>query len=217
MPLFVAFTGTTLAYLVVREFDPPVWLSLVTKPVPVLLLLAALVGGRRTPGRKWPTALALVFSLVGDVALVFRSDAGFLIGLGGFLVAHLCYVAAFAGKPELTGRRLAMSVALIPYGVALNALLWSHTGPMRLPVAAYSVVLLGMVVVALLSRGVPVHAKAGAAVFAASDSLLALQLFGYAFPGGGLVSMALYEAAQWLLVAPAPEPATESSAEQRTS
>jgi uncharacterized membrane protein YhhN len=40
--------------------------------------------------------VALVFSLGGDVALLFDDKQAFLAGLALFLIAHVCYIVAFA-------------------------------------------------------------------------------------------------------------------------
>lgn len=58
----------------------------VTKPLVVPAIAAA------TPGR--PPAPALAASWAGDVALLSRSDAGLLGGIGAFAIAHAAYLAA---------------------------------------------------------------------------------------------------------------------------
>jgi uncharacterized membrane protein YhhN len=83
----------------------------VTKPAVVpAIALAARSGGRP------PAAVdaALVGSWVGDVALLSRSDAGLLGGIGGFAAAHLAYLAGtrrFAatsvGRPPAAGQHTA--------------------------------------------------------------------------------------------------------------
>jgi len=199
--LVIPFVLLCATYLGLRAFDPPWWVAVLTKPAPFLLLLVATLRGRPTAGKRVPTMVALVFSMGGDVALVFRNDLAFLLGLSSFLLAHVAYVVAFFGSRRVTPGRLAASLALVPYGVALNLLTAPKSGPLAIPVAIYSLVLLGLVAVTLLTRDVAGSVVAGAIAFAASDSILALQLFGYPFAGGSFVLMVLYDAAQWLLVA----------------
>jgi len=76
-----------------------------SKAVPIALL-AALVAVEPAPidaGYRWLVVAALLFSLAGDVCLVFAR--GFVPGLASFLVAHLLYVAAFARQVDGTPAR----------------------------------------------------------------------------------------------------------------
>lgn len=162
-----------------------------TKPLlmPVLLV-----------GRDRPTQRALVLSGAGDVALLGSSDVAFLAGLGSFLASHVAWILAL--RQREAGRRLrAKPILAAPHVAAylgLNAYLWSRTGKDRLPVVAYSTVLLAMSLVALDSGSS--KAAAGGALFLASDSLLALEKFGNVhLPAHDGLVMATYTSAVALL------------------
>ena len=162
-----------------------------TKP---LLMPALLVG------RDRPTQRALVLSGAGDVALLGSSDVAFLAGLGSFLASHVAWIVAL--RQREAGRRLrAKPILAAPHVAAylgLNAYLWSRTGKDRLPVVAYSTVLLAMSLVALDSGSS--RAAAGGALFLASDSLLALEKFGNVhLPAHDGLVMATYTSAVALL------------------
>ena len=93
--------------------------------------------------------IGLVLGALGDAALLGRSSRAFLAGLGAFLLGHLAYVAATLGLvpigawPTTTG-----SGALIPVvaGGSALAVLWPRLGSMRVPVIAYVVAIVAMVV-----------------------------------------------------------------------
>lgn len=162
-----------------------------TKP---LLMPALMVG------RDRPTQRALALSGAGDVALLGSSDAAFITGLGSFLASHLAWIVALRQR-EVGGRLRAKPVLAAPHlaaYVGLNAYLWNRTGKDRLPVIAYSTVLLAMSLVALDSGSS--KAAAGGALFLASDSLLALEKFGNVhLPAQHGLVMATYTSAAALL------------------
>ena len=117
----------------------------VAKPLVMLLLLVvtleSLDGAQRTA-----VAAAVVFGLLGDVALLNRIDA-FIAGLGAFLVGHLLYVAGFAIeglKPVPTAIGVVAAVVLVgALGRPIIAAV-RHT-PLHIPVAVYVVVIAAMV------------------------------------------------------------------------
>jgi uncharacterized membrane protein YhhN len=162
-----------------------------TKP---LLMPALMVG------RDRPTQRALALSGAGDVALLGSSEVAFLAGLGSFLASHVAWIVALRQR-EAGGRLRAKPILAAPNVAAyvgLNAYLWSRTGKDRLPVAAYSTVLLAMSLVALDSGSS--KAAAGGALFLASDSLLALEKFGNVhLPAHDGLVMATYTSAVALL------------------
>jgi len=151
-------------------------------------------------GRDRPVQCALALGGAGDVALLGRSDAAFTAGLASFLASHAAWIVALRRRPG-GGRLRARPVLAAPHlaaFAALGAYLWPRTGKDRLPVAAYSTVLLAMALTAL-DRGSP-KAAAGGALFLVSDALLALEKFGdLHLPAHEGLVMATYTSAQALL------------------
>lgn len=180
----------------------------VTKP---LLMPSLATRSGLDPWRRQLLA-AQAFSWGGDLALMGRSRASFLAGVGLFSGAHLSYIAAFrqrsttpiAGTP---GRRrfLALGGAL---ACGMGAAAAREDRALAVPVTAYAVLLATMVAAAAaIDRtrdGERREVLGGAALFLASDSLLGARKFlvGEERPGSaaleGLV-MATYTAAQWRL------------------
>ena len=169
----------------------PRWL---TKP----LLMPALMAGSDRRSRR-----ALVLAGAGDVALLGSSDAAFTVGLACFLAGHIAWIAALRQRPG-GGRLRSRPVLAVPYlagFVALTAYLWPRTGKDRVPVLAYSTVLLAMSLVAL-DTGSP-RAAAGGGLFLLSDTLLALERFGgIRLPAHEGLVMGTYTTAQALLAEP---------------
>lgn len=185
--------------------SPP--LAAATKPLlmPVLLVwtLANAVAGS-TPAVALMAGLFCAF--MGDVLL--QGDS-ITYGLGAFALMQIAYLLMFRVIPG-HGLVRAWPLATIPFvliWVVMNAVLWSYTGDLRIPVLIYSALLIAMSLSALdatlrLASSVQWFPAIGGGLFVISDGLLALQLFnvvGTTSFGDAMV-MATYCAAQFLIV-----------------
>ena len=175
----------------------------VFKPLTTVLIIviALTVEGERRGYRRLIVA-GLCFSLVGDVLLMLPSDQ-FVPGLLSFLIAHLFYIAAFRSRIKgSTSARTALGC--VAYGSFMLWLLFPRLGDMKLPVSIYLLVILAMAWQALnrwaitQSRGA-MFAAAGAILFVASDSMIALHRFFSPFRLAELLILVTYFTAQWLI------------------
>lgn len=190
----------------------PAWQVYLFKPLTTSLLLVMALGLARAaargggPGPRYHLLICagLIASLAGDIFLMLPEDR-FVAGLASFLVAHLCYIAAFArGVPWNRGALLAL-----PYAAAFGALvtaLWPTLGALRGAVVTYGGVLGTMAWRAgvrwSVRRTPPAAAAAiGGVLFMLSDSALAIDRFAAPFASATFVVMTTYVAAQWLIVA----------------
>ncbi|MEU0842130.1 lysoplasmalogenase [Streptomyces sp. NPDC005962] len=169
-----------------------------TKPalMPVLAAYAALRGGPR------PLVAALLCGCGGDVLLQLGGEAAFLAGMGCFAAGHLCYLTLFARSGR---RRTAAWAAWVACGygalwLGSTAALWPGLDAgLRVPVAAYSLLLTAMALGAL--RAGP-WTGLGGALFLLSDGLIAAGLADWPQPPvPQFWIMATYLAAQYLLTA----------------
>jgi uncharacterized membrane protein YhhN len=143
--------------------------------------------------------VGLGLGVVGDIALLGDSKRAFLAGLSAFLLGHVAYVVACAAvdSPQYWLAD-AWFAAALPVAVAAIALykLWPRLGSMRVPVIAYVIVIVVMVigalavraelehrdlVVAMLHHGLSFEARdrlaVGAVLFFASDLAVARDKF----------------------------------------
>ena len=186
-PVFAALASADVL-LAVTGHGRGRWL---TKP----LLMPVLMAGRDRPAQR-----ALALGGAGDVALLGDGEAAFTAGLVSFLAGHLAWIAALRQRPGGGYLRAhpALAVPHVAAFGAMNAYLWKRTGKDRIPVVAYSTVLLAMSLTALDS-GSP-RTAAGGALFLASDTMLALEKFGgLRLPAHEALVMATYTTAQALL------------------
>jgi uncharacterized membrane protein YhhN len=170
-----------------------------TKPLlmPVLAAFALVAAGDRREDMRLPAA-GIAVSGLGDTALL-GPESWFVPGMGAFAAAHACYVTALArdGAARGVSRRVAAGYGAL--WAALTAVLWRRLGSLRVPVAAYSLLLVSM---AVLASGRNREAAAGGALFVASDALIACGLAGInALPRQESAVMPTYIAAQFLLAA----------------
>lgn len=181
--LIVALAGAAL-FLLGLHFELK-WLTLLSKPLPVICLLIWLREAPTGIYRRW-VAIGLAFSLLGDVLLEWPADL-FVFGLGAFLLAHLAYLVAYLSDT----RRLApmdLLLAILAAGGMFLVLTNAGLGQLLLPVALYSLAIGAMLWRALARIGAVGTASAwlaagGAALFVLSDSLIGINRFVAPFEG----------------------------------
>ncbi|MGC4111649.1 MAG: lysoplasmalogenase [Nocardioides sp.] len=168
-----------------------------------LVVVALALGATDTGAGLW-LVVALILGLAGDVFLLGDSDTRFRLGLGAFLLGHLAYVVSFSrlGLDPPDWAWLAWVVLIVcllsTRNVAPATYLrsgWALAGP----VALYTVVIGAMVIVAF-DTGEPVIAL-GATIFAASDSILAVNRFVRPMSWAPVAVMVTYHVGQALVVA----------------
>ena len=180
------------------------WQVFTFKPLATLLILAlALALPPVSPAYQWTIAAGLLFSTAGDVFLMLPRDR-FVTGLASFLVAHLCYIGAFAIGVPFAAAPLLWLPFFAAGGVVL-ALIWPGLKPaLRVPVAVYVVVIAAMAGQAtgrwsLAGDGAALAAVIGASLFMVSDAVLAINRFRWPFRAGRAINLATYWAAQLLI------------------
>jgi len=177
----------------------------VAKPLTMALLVgvAATAGDPGSDVRVW-LVVGAALGLVGDIALMGKSEVAFMIGLGAFSLGHLAYAisALYVGfEPEWALVGAAYIVALLSFRFATRTV----PGARRLggsvlagAVVFYACVISAMVVTAWGSA--VALAGVGAMAFAASDWVLGHERFVGPIPGGRLSVMVPYHIGQALLI-----------------
>lgn len=176
----------------------------VAKPAVMLAIIAIAAREPRPISTRYRAliVIGLAWSLAGDILLMVPQDL-FVAGLLAFLVAHLCYIVAFAR----TGGGLRDPVAAVAVSAiagTMLAILWPGLGALRIPVVVYVTVIATMAWQAIarwrhLRSPDAAGAALGAALFLASDSALALRKFRGEFAGATFVILGTYWVAQYLI------------------
>jgi uncharacterized membrane protein YhhN len=158
-----------------------------------------------------PAMLAFFFSWLGDIALLFSGSRLFLMGLGSFLISHLCYIWVFQRrdsrlKNTLLARRPLWILPFLLYAFLLAWILLPRVNvSLKIAILFYMATILAMAVSALDRKGaVPGNSflliMAGALFFLFSDSAIALNKFVVKIPWSGYWVMSTYIAAQVLIM-----------------
>ncbi|MBG9378189.1 lysoplasmalogenase [Panacibacter sp. DH6] len=182
--------------------------------VPVLLI-GVYAASQETKHRKSKViiTLAFFFCFLGDFFLLNDAElSNFILGLSGFLLAHLFFIYFFLRLKKFSDKyRLFLFANTFIILVYIGALLFvCHTGIMRnnmeIPVGLYAIVLGLMLLTAIhtvnnksLQKLAKVYFIPGALFFVLSDSLLALQKFALDIRYGGILVMVTYAAAIFIL------------------
>lgn len=218
--LFVGLYGVTILAVLLSSLLGMPWLNWVFKPLLMpLLIWFVWINTRKqeatgssndsdindwngltglTSLTKWLLA-ALFFSWLGDIFMIFQHDyeIGFLLGLGNFLIAHICYIFVF-GKTSSPNSQLAsgsysppkdilrqkpyLLLPFLAYAAVLLYMLYPNLGDMFVPVLVYASIISLMAIFAVRRYG-KVNARSfhlvwiGALIFIASDSIIAIHKF----------------------------------------
>ena len=169
-------------------------LLVVFKPT-TTILIGALVGWPEATFGKL-VAVGIWLSLIGDVALLWPTKTGFLVGLGTFLLAHVAYVIAFIGVASWSWAVVPVAVVVAIATRSTVRAIWDGSKEVRGPAMAYATVISLMVVCAAATLGGPLRlapfAAVGAALFYLSDSSLARNLFAKPIPHVAILTLGVY-------------------------
>lgn len=163
------------------------WLTLLSKPLPVICLLLWLRSAPPSAYRHW-IAVGLGFSLLGDVLLEWPADL-FVFGLGAFLLAHLAYLAAYLSETRRLAPVALLAAALVA-GSMFALLAGAGLSALLAPVLLYSLAIACMLWRALARVASTATATrsawlaaGGAVLFVLSDSLIGINRFVAPFDG----------------------------------
>jgi uncharacterized membrane protein YhhN len=170
----------------------------VTKPLlmPMLMLMAFQLNIKD----KY-LYIALFFSLLGDVFLMFGGELYFMVGLGFFLLAHVFYIFLFKSQFKFSLLKAAPFAAstltyflFIKRGIDQNLLI---------PVSVYCLVITLMGIFAACRKTNNLSytfVLIGSIFFIISDSLIAFNKFYAPLPASSFWVMSTYGLAQFLIV-----------------
>ena len=191
----------------------------IAKPLLMITLIGfyiQAVAGKWNKVHKLMVA-AFFFSWIGDVALmfVFKNENFFLLGLVGFLMAHILYAVAFSNVTDintepLLPKKFLTIIPLLIYMVVLLALLLpslygnEHTKPILIPVIIYTVAISTMVVFSInrykrVNKQSFIFVLSGALLFMFSDSIIAINKFLSPFFSASIYIMILYILGQYFI------------------
>lgn len=155
--------------------------------------------------------MSLVFAFIGDVFLMWpERKTNFLLGLGSFLIGHLCYVLLFLQNISFAKDvPVWFYLIIIMYTIGARAVmkkLKNNLGDMVIPTYIYMLIILTMSFVSLARIFVMDMSISfllpfiGSLLFLCSDSMLGFYTFNGKFKNGDVYIMLTYVLAQALIV-----------------
>lgn len=214
MPPHLALPILPLAVLVVllirAEFAGIRRQIYILKPACTLLVIAVAVLMAKGPAGTEPAytrgvLIALILSLIGDIALMFTTRRAFMLGLVVFLAAQVVYGITLTVFSPLQGVDVLSAAVLAVPAVAFYWFVFSSLGPMKTPVLLYVLVISFMMNRAVAAFFSDAFASAqavviftGAFLFYVSDLILAVCRFKIQWCYQR-ISLAFYYAGQLLL------------------
>jgi uncharacterized membrane protein YhhN len=214
-PLFWAMMAVCLADWFAADFKSRV-VRYITKPLALILLIAWFTLLSKWQGPLFWFGLAFVFSLIGDVFLLFPEKM-FLPGLVAFLTAHIFFIIGFNTNLEIGLIRswsliFLIIVAFVGMLVMRYVLKGISAKPeqrkMKIPVLVYGVIISLMLLSALLNfirsdwagqAPIAIVTLFGAAMFYISDALLAVRTFVKQFEHADFLVMLFYHLGQIMI------------------
>jgi uncharacterized membrane protein YhhN len=191
------------------------WLVLhwIAKPLLMPMLMAMMWAGKnQCSATVWRFVfVGLLTAWMGDVWLLWGERPLFFIaGLVSFLTTHVLYIFCFRlyavqSMISWAKQHPALAGLVLAYAGAMLWLLAPTLGSMFWPVLLYTATISAMLLAAMATQGqIPRSAHywlvAGALLFVASDSVLAINKFYRSMPWAGTFIMLTYAAAQWMIV-----------------
>lgn len=161
-------------------------LKYLTKPSVMVAIIVTLflAGPPHNELFRWVILTGLVFSLAGDVFLMFEKDL-FIWGLGSFLIAHIFYVVAFAMEVPWDPSQVLWLLPFALVALIMMKILWPRLpGKLRVPVIIYVIALVFMGWFAarrfdaeLFGNLSATLCLVGASLFLISDGVLSIRRF----------------------------------------
>jgi len=206
----IIFLLVLVADLLAIYFNNDTWRR-ISKPLLMPLLMIYFLEQTKIfiSGLKTWIMLALFFSWVGDILLMFeeRKAVFFLLGLSSFFIAQVFYIVFFHNirmKENIRGNALLLLLVVVYYAILISVLS-PFLGSMKLPVRIYGVVISFMLMLAMhmilgKNKKAGWWMMVGAILFVTSDSLLAVNKFYSPFNNAEIVVMLTYGLAQLFII-----------------
>jgi uncharacterized membrane protein YhhN len=202
------FVGISVFYLLLIAIGKED-LAWYFKPLLLPGLLLATNESKSFPTKKW-LLLALTFSWIGDVILMFadKGELFFILGLVSFLIGHILFITLFIKQETInTPNKLIFGIGILAvaaYLYTMLTILLPSLGELKIPVSVYAFIISLMLVMAIrgaLTWRIPMNILIlnGAVSFVTSDSILAVNKFFTPLPNASLLIMSTYLIAQYLI------------------
>ena len=201
------YFGLVVLHLAVIYRPESAALFYISKPALLFSLLSFFIhrSSAWSSGLRFTFSLALIFSLIGDVVLMFKGELFFLTGMAAFAAAHTAYIIFYI-RQKMPINWIGFLVSLVFSLLAILAMyLFIETPAELAPFLYLYAAIIGVhLVMSTRFRRTGISSSAwpawGAVLFITSDFLLALDLFNFPNTWLRMGVMLSYALAQYLIV-----------------
>jgi len=180
---------------IVLETIAPTWAYGIAKGLTTVIVLLLASSNRQISRLGARVLTALIFCLLGDIALLWES--GFLIGLGFFLIAHLLFIRAFIARFKIKFHWIAIAIATI---LAITTLyfIWPNvSGILQIAILSYVLVIglmssLSMSIALIKRSKTRLQLGLGGLLFMISDAFLGINAFAIPIPFASILILTTY-------------------------
>ena len=182
------------------------------KPFLLPFLISATYKSEVFSTKKW-LLLALTFSWIGDIILLFanKSEMYFILGLVSFLIAHILFILLFIKQKSEGNYSKNWSfwfgfITVLVYLGSMLSLLFPKLGDLKIPVSVYAFIISLMLIMAIKGyfswqKPMNILILIGALFFVISDSFLAINKFYNPILSANFIIMFTYIIAQYCITA----------------
>jgi uncharacterized membrane protein YhhN len=168
----------------------------------LIIILCGITSPQISVDFKYLILLGLLFSIVGDIFLMLKSNQ-FTKGLLSFLIAHLFYLTAIIVDSNFQFSLLLFVIVFI-YFISISLIIFPKSGSKKLYVLIYTLVISILLWqsferMEILGTDATKLLAFGNLLFTISDSVLAYNKFVRKFSTAQLVILSTYFAAQTLI------------------
>lgn len=173
-------------------------LNILTKPIPVFLMIFMVIGFERNTYRDW-ILVGLCFSVAGDIFLS-AGESMFIYGLVYFLLGHIAFIVAYLSTRVPSA--IFPLVIFTLWGAIAFWILQPNLGELMIPVFVYVVVICMMMWRAACLYNMGKWGRLaffGALLFGISDTVLAIDRFHTSFEAARVLNILTYWGGQTLI------------------
>ena len=210
--IIIYFTISVL-YIIFNKFLPENFILRLTFKsliIPFLIIFYVLNIKKKFKKSNYIMIIALIFSLLGDIALFLskKIEIFFIFGLLSFLLTHIFYIFIFFDVPKkysIIKNKIYLIIPFFVYEILLLIFLYDSLGDMKIPAIIYSITILLMTAIAL-NRYKNVNTISfklifiGAIIFVISDTFVSINVFKTEFLFAEELIMLTYVIAQFLII-----------------
>lgn len=199
---------------IIFDMNQTPWILYISKPLLMIILIFYTIINYTSENKNKLIITSLIFSLLGDIFLMFHKDELFPLGLGSFLIAHIIYIVIFINHIRKSSNNIGnkyyvliilVFIILFLYQLLPNIVKEEKTRSLLVPVIVYALTIATMGATSIIrlnstSKKSYSIVLIGAITFIISDSIIAINKFMFSIPFAYIYIMITYAVGQLCII-----------------